>query len=305
MLLNLAISRYAFYWSFPEIVADYMSLFKESGLQIKWHDITPSSIVYKGDLYVDAMKNGLTDLYHAGEWACISRVINSGIGWVVAKSLPSEGTLNSTFSLFVRPDSDVKEPRMLAGRKIAIDLGTGSYYTALQDLESFVSKDKIKFVQIGDPHKRLIALVRGEVDCASLLGPWSELAKVMGMKCLLSTRRKNPTVIVVRRDLEPSTINAFFKAVNHAIELINNEPDRFKKIYFEKVRIILLEMPDEIRSYEDELLKVIKVPRWMKWEPYTKEDFDIAYRWMVERSLVDRGFTYIDVMPKETSIYFR
>ena len=160
--LKLALSAYAFHWSFPEIVAYESGLFRESGIEVDWRNATPPAVTNKTAMYTDLLREGRTDVYHAGEWACINRVAKSDDAWIVAKSDPGKGTLNSTFSIYVRRDSGVAGPADLARETVAIEAGTGSYFIAVQDLERFMPKASVNLVQLGEPHKRLLALMKGK-----------------------------------------------------------------------------------------------------------------------------------------------
>ena len=285
--LHLSLNRYAFHWSYPEIVADKEGFFEEQNLHPVWHDATPTRVVNKTSMYTDLLSSGATDVYHAGEWACINRVLKSSNAWMVAKSPPGKGTLNSSFSLFVRRDSAVSVPEDLGGRTVAIEEGTGAQYTAIVDLERYVKREDIKLVQAGEPHRRLMALLDGSVDSASLVGPWSDIARVLGLRMVLQTERTNPTTIVVRRDTDKDLLEGFFTAVNGAIGMIDADPSRFKEDYVARVRDIAAEANIEITGRA--LAGEVEVSRWERWEAYTRDDFERTYRWMVERGLAEGG----------------
>jgi ABC-type nitrate/sulfonate/bicarbonate transport system substrate-binding protein len=206
---------------------------------------------------------------------------------LVAKSPPAEGTLNRSFALFVREDSGVYTPSDLAGRAVAIEEGTGAQYTAMVDLEAHVPLEKIRLVQVGEPHRRLKALIGGEVESASLVGPWSDIGKALGLRMVLKTKRLNPTTIVVREDAETGLLRRFFKAVNNAIDLMNEHPARFQESYFQRVKSIVDEM--SLGAPLEALRRAVVVPRWSKWEAYTEHDFERAYAWMVDRNLAPPG----------------
>ncbi len=284
--LRLALNAYAFHWAFPEIVADENGLFGSSGVEVAWEDVTPGRATNKTALYTDLLREKKTDVYHAGEWACINRVAKADDSWIAAKSDPGRGTLNSTFSIYVRRDAGIRRPADLAGEGIAIEAGTGSYYTALQDLERFVPRDSVKLVQMGEPHKRLVALLRGEVKAASLVGPWPAIGEVFGLSLLLKTRRTNPTTIVVRKDMDRELFRRFMTATNQAIRVINRDPDRFKGSQFRRVARILEEMPPEFRKRGKEIEENLTVPRWKPWSAYTKTEFSRTSRWMSARNLL-------------------
>lgn len=293
--IKLAVNRYAYHWSFPEIVAEDLGLFEKNSIEIDWFDATPDNITNKGSMYKDLLAGGQTDLYHAGEWACIERVLSDASSVIVAKSSPLPGSLNSSFSLYVKRDSDVKRPSDLAGREVAIEPGTGSFYTALQDLERFIPRGDIKLVQGGEPHRRLELLDAGKVAAASLLGPWTDLADELGMRPIIKTERRNPTTSVVRKQQPLWLLKRFFKSVNNAIEVINRRPEGVRPLYFDWFAKVLPQLPQELRRTGMTLSEVIAVPKWGKWEPYTIFDFVPTYRWMTGRGLARPGASFKDV----------
>lgn len=301
---RLAVNSYAFHWSFPEIVADQMGLFKKWGLRLEWTDATPRKLAKKGSMYTDLLNKGLTDLYHAGEWACIERVLSHAGAGIVAKSSPSNGTLNSTFTLYVGEGSEIRSPEQLANKLVAVEPGTGSFYTALQDLERHMTRDEIKLVHGGEPHRRLMMLARRQVVAASLLGPWADLAEVLGMRAVLRTKRTNPTTAVIRRNQSPEPVSRFFEAVNEAIEMINSGPERVRNIYFESFSRVLAKLPLDIREAGLRMKRKLSASRWEKWQPYMKGDFEKTYAWMLERRLARPKATYRDVLIPNLDLIF-
>lgn len=285
--LNLAVNKYAFHWSYPELLADELGLFAKEEVKVRWIDTTPRAVVNKTTMYTDLLKEKKTDIYHAGEWACIIRVAKSPGTWIIAKSRPGEGTLNSSFALFVRSDSPVRSAEELAGKTVAIEEGTGAQYTAINDLEGHVPRDEIRLVQVGEPHRRLLALMDGQVEAASLVGPWTDIGTALGLRMVLQTTRKNPTTIVVRKDTDPALLRRFFLATSRAIDVMDESPDRLRESYFRRVEAILDEMSLDVPR--ETLRNAVVVPRWSRWERYTQEDFVRAYGWMRERGLAPSG----------------
>ncbi len=299
--LNLALNKYAFHWSYPEILADEQGLYAKNEVEVRWRDATPRDVVNKTVMYTDLLKERETDVYHAGEWACINRVAKSPGTWIIAKSPPGEGTLNSSFALYVRSDSPVQSPADLSGRPVAIEEGTAAQYAAVNDLEDFLPRDEIKFTQVGEPHKRLLSLLDGQVEAASLLGPWSDIGKALGLRKVLQSPRKNPTTSVVRRDTDLELLHRYFRATNQAIELIGQNPEAFRESYMWRVEAILEEM--SLGVPEETLRKAVVVPRWNRWERYTEEDFATTYEWMSLRGLAPRGLVSSDKVASELDAF--
>ena len=287
LTLNLALNKYEFHWSYPEILADEQGLYAKNEVEVRWRDATPREAVNKTLMYTDLLKERGTDVYHGGEWDCVNRVTKYAGTLIIAKSPPGDGTLNSNFSLFVRRDSPVETAADLARRPVAIEEGTGSQYAAFNDLEGLIPRDEIKLVQVGGPHERLLALLDGQVEGASLVGPWSDIGKALGLRMVLNSRRQNPTTSVVRRDTDPELLHRYFKATNQAIDIIGESPEAFRESYTWRVEAILEEM--SLGVPEETLRKTIVVPRWNRWEKYTEEDFTATYEWMSQKGLVPRG----------------
>ena len=301
----MTVNRYNFQWTFPEIVADKLGLFAKHGIDVVWNNVTPKVGTDKGVMYTELLATGKTVLYHAGEWACILRVLGDKGSRIVSKSVPGKGTLNSTFSLFVMKDSKYRSPKDLRDKPVAIERGTGSYYTSLQDLERYIPKDSIKLVQVGEPHKRLQALVAAEVEAASLLSPWTDVAKAISLKEILRTTRSNPTTVVVKDGEDPVMLRRLFVAINEAIDAMNAKPKDFSKMYFSEIAETLLEMPPEISKRAERLRTKLEVPRWNHWIAYTRRDFDQTYRWMVERGLAPEGRSYTEVVAEDAKQVFK
>jgi ABC-type nitrate/sulfonate/bicarbonate transport system substrate-binding protein len=294
--ISIAVNMYNFQWTFPEMVADELGLFEEQGLKARWLDVTPTGLADKASLYTELLKSKKTDTYHAGEWVCILRVLGWEGARIASKSRPSPGTLNATFSLWVRGDSGYASPAGLKNKPVAIEMGTGSYYTTLQDLERFMPRAAAKLVAIGEPHKRFLALLNKEVEGASLLSPWVDFARAAGFVEILKTKRSNPTTIVVRKDDDPDKLRRFFVATNEAIDRMNAKPDEFRELYFKKVERALREMPARVRKMGPGVRKTLGVPKWNHWVAYTKRDFEGTYGWMTERGLAPSGHASAEVV---------
>lgn len=290
--VRIAVNKYAFYWAFPELVAREEGLYSLLGLDVELTSFPLHKNDKKSDVYIEMLHRRVIDLYHCGEQVGISRATKSREGWLVAKSETGKETLNSSFTLLVRPDSKIKRPNELAHRKIAVELGTGSYYTTISDLERFIPIDSIELVQIGEPHERLMALLDGRVFAASLLGAWVDLAVAMGMVSLYRSGRRNPTVMIANRLLDEDSLRRFLSATNNAIRLMNSDPDKYRKFYFEMFMRALADLPPRIRNSALNVSESVKIYKWKEWGVYTKAEFQTTLNWMVERGLASSGVKF-------------
>src|SRR5579862_3454785 len=157
---------------------------------------------------------------------------------------------------------------------------------------------------MGEPSQRLVALLEGRVSGASLLSPWADIARAIGMKEVLKTTRTGSTVVVAGRDLHPDTLRKFFRAVNAAIHLNNDDPASCREEYFQRVHEIVENMPQEITEAAEKLKDTIPIPQWAPWEAFTEKDFHLAYDWMVAHGLAKPGLKYSDLSFMASSSLF-
>lgn len=291
--LNLSINSLAFYWSFPEIVAIEYGYYKDEGLDVEIHDVTPKTKVSnKSEMYMGLQKKGFADAYHAAEWVSITRVVNSPESRIVAWSPWLDDALNASFGLYFKPESGITEPKDLDGKLIVVEGGTGSYYTTIEDLERYISRKRIMLKKVGDPNERLVAVWSGEVSAASLLGVYADIATHIGLSKVMDSKRRKGTLMVAKNDIDAQTLRHFINGTNRAIRTINDNPDEIRRLYFERFKRILTRLPDEIMTMGLELKDRINIPKWSEWQVYPKEEFTESYQWMVERDMVDYGYNY-------------
>jgi len=285
--ITMGFNKFAFHWFFPELVAINEGLFEENNIICRLVELDKEGWADKSDLYITAMQKGLTDLYHCGEWVGVVRVLRGTAGRIAAKSRPTSETLNSSFTIFVSEKSSITSPEDLAGKPVAVEAGTGSYYAARADLERYLTKEEIKLVSISEPHERFKALVRGDVVAASLLGPWAKIANKNGFRPILKTGRDNPTLLIIADRVSDEVASRVIKTLNEAIIRINRDPWRYNNLYFKYFRgAVIAGGVDEkwIEGMESELL----VDRWSPWEPYLYNELVEVSRWLLERNLISK-----------------
>ncbi len=295
-IINQGINNLAYYWSFPEIMAHDKGFYKEEGIDLIIHDVTPSGVVSnKSEMYKDLQKEGKQDIYHAAEYVCLIRAIGNTTGKIVAISSWVKGGVNASFGLYVRPKT-IQKPDELKDKTIAIEKGTGSYYTTIEDLEKFIPRGRIKLQQIGDPHFRLEALVKGEVAAASVMGPYADLAEHMGMVNIIESIRRKGTLMIARNDISTPVLSAYLRATNKAISEINAKPDEYRVFYSKWFSKIIPRFAPQLQKPAKQLKSIMKVPKWKEWKPYSKSDFEDIYRWMVDGKLVEAGHKYTELV---------
>lgn len=228
--------------------------------------------------YQKAFEQGKCDVYRACEWGQIRRTYDNPRGPIVARrpAMVYQG-------VFVLPDSPINATINLAGKSVGVQFHQGSHYSTLAMLEGFVPREDIRVVHAGMVQERYESLMNGEVDAATLMEPWISLAQKNGCKEIIGTFYQGTEN--TREDMDPEVWEAALRAVRKAVKLIN--ADKKKYIHY-----MLDEIPEKYAkqlTVEDFYLPRL---RYVDPAPYTKEQFDRAYNWMVSWDLVGANAKY-------------
>ena len=232
--------------------------------------------------YQKAFEEGRADVYRACEWGQIRRTYENPDGPIVARrpAMVYQG-------IYVRGDSPVNAPIGLAGKTVGVQFHQGSHYCSLAMLEGFVPKDEIDLVHAGTVQERYESMMDGEVDAATLMEPWITLAEKNGCKSIIGTHYQGTEN--ASKSMDQETLDALFRAVGKAVKLIN--ADKKKYIHY-----MLDEIPDEYSRQitpDDFFLPRL---RYVEAVPYTQEEFERAYNWMVSWNLVGVDAKYDDLV---------
>jgi NitT/TauT family transport system substrate-binding protein len=228
--------------------------------------------------YQKAFEQGKADVYRACEWGQIRRTYDNPKGPIVARrpAMVYQG-------IFVRPDSPVNATIALAGKKVGVQFHQGSHYSTLAMLEGFMPRDEINLVHSGTVQERYESLMSGETDAATLMEPWVSLAHKNGCKEVIGTFYQGTEN--AGADLDPKVWEAAMRAVKKAVRLINADKKRY-------IHHMLDEIPQEYASQltpDDFYLPRL---RYVDPAPYTQEEFERAYNWMVTWDLVGANAKY-------------
>jgi NitT/TauT family transport system substrate-binding protein len=212
----------------PELVAYDEGLFEQEGLSIEWADreqgvdkkveisITSPKGVDPFTSHGKLFEQGKADMYNACEWGNYCRVGSAGAG---SRQLGRRAIVTYS-AMVVAPGSPVYTPQQLANRVVGVPFYFGTHYIAMHMLEGFVRRDEIKLCQAPNGSRyRLDAVMKGEIDAATLTEPHITLAEKKGCRTICSAFFHGTEVASDRVDAE--TYAAFNRAVREAVRRIN------------------------------------------------------------------------------------
>lgn len=228
--------------------------------------------------YQKAFEQGKADVYRACEWGQIRRTYDNPKGPIVARrpTMVYQG-------IFVRGDSPVNAPIALARKSVGVQFHQGSHYSSLAMLEGFMPREEIHVVHSGTVGERYEALMSGETDAATLMEPWVTLAHKNGCKEVIGTFYQGTEN--ASQELDPQVWQAALRAVRKAVKLLM--ADKKKYIHY-----MLEEIPEKYAKQltpDDFYLPRL---RYVDPAPYTREEFERAYNWMVTWDLVGANAKY-------------
>lgn len=220
-------------------------------------------------------------------------VVNSACQWGTAcnagagmgKLAPDLYTVGR-FALFTRPGSPVQ--RLADLRDIPVGIGemAGSHFTTLQVLEQVLPKAHIRTVHAGGPGQRLLALLQGEIEAATLLDPEIAIAEARGLRAL--ARGEFLITFWVAPTLSTDVLQAYFRALKRADEALSREPERYLPLWERNV-------PPALKGTYD--YSTFGLGEKFVFEPYTEEMFQqalqFAEKWNLHTHIQESRFSYL------------
>jgi len=267
-------------FSLPWFVARDEGLFEREGVEVEFvkakqpdlprvvedHRLVPSIWVHK------PFEDKEAAVYRACHWGQIRRSFDSGIGGQIIGKRAAIGIQ----ALFSAPGSRFTHPQTLRNERIGVRFHAGSHYATLQQLEGFLERDEIKTVHmsIRDAYE---AVRSGELAAVSLMDPWITLAEKEGFQKIIETHYVGSEIAA--DGVDPEAWELAHRALAEAVRRIN--ADKRKYLHY---LIDALPEPYRGRITADDF----HLPRlrYVDAEPYSREDFDQTYKWLVSWGLV-------------------
>lgn len=283
-------------WNFPRKVAHDRGYFEDEGLDVELVE-KPTSCTEDEDITarknLDLFQKDELDVYSACEWGTIKRTWAISKGNIFAHRPPSS---NVPYTIFTRPETGIEGVEDLANVPVGIKEHSGSHYSTIEALEEHLPREEVEVVHSGRPIKRLRALVKGELDAATLMGPEIAVAESLGLVKVTSFRHGG--AFVGPDELDRETMEKFIRAVNRAIEDINRNPGEFKDHFLDMAESELEQFEEEFDVDWSDLRERIEVPRYDGKIVLTDEkEVENKLTWMQDHELLDSSAVTSRIVP--------
>ena len=179
-------------------------------------------------------------------------------------------------AIVVPAESPIMKATDLAGVEVAVGYHSGSHFSALQALESFLQPDEIKLRFVGMPWDRVEALLQRTVAAANV---WSTALYLLDQQ---GFRRVADTTFMIGflfdNETDPVTVEKYFRGLKRAQAELDLQPEKYKHHHLDGIPVHLRHLVD-VRGFG--------TGERIVFLPYTREMYEHSQRWMHERGLFD------------------
>ncbi len=193
------------------------------------------------------------------------------------------------FSVLTGADSPVETVQDLVGRKVAVADGTIIAYVTERILEQEgMTPADVRFLSVPKIDARLALLGSGGADAVVLPEPLASLAVSQGARKVIDDTSHPQYAFstwTLRKeflDQHPQEVKAFLRALQKAVDHINQDPARYSALMVE-----LKLLPKPLEGW-------FEVPRFVGSEIPTRADFEDALAWARAKGYIDAGMRYED-----------
>jgi NitT/TauT family transport system substrate-binding protein len=275
-----------------EWVAEEKGYFRAEGLDYTFHFVGSPDGVGVGRSYhlngsgavqtTDEVKSGAFETMEAGRTCDISAACHWAVNmaasgqhgkmWGHAYSVTPAG-------IFVAADSPIRKPEDLRGREVGVGFHSGSHFSALQALETFLPAEDTKLKFIGSPNDRVAQLLERRIDSANVFGLQSYIVEQQGFQKVVDTSFMIG-FLISGEDVAMEDVEKYFRALRRAQRDIDVEHQQYTHYY-------LREMADEFKPLVD--VRAFGPGERIVFEPYTQEVYEQTHRWMKKLELFPEG----------------
>lgn len=283
---NLKIEVNNAVFSLPYHVAQERGFFRDEGLDV---ELVPAGSGRDRDKEVpeqpiedhrlvksygwhEGIERGEFCMYRACEWGQIRRTQDSRENARVI----SKRAAVATQAIVVRGDAPYNVPADLHDVLVGVNMHAGSHYVTLALLEGSLARREIRPGHVGGPRQRLRFLEDGRIGAAALMEPWITVAVKRGHKIICEAFYEGAEVGVP--SLDPEAYASVDRAIRRAVDSINEGITPYLKY-------MMHEVPADIAALTEADFYLGRF-RYVYPRPYTPQEYERIYEWMVARDLL-------------------
>ena len=211
-----------------------------------------------------------SDISCACHWT-VNQAASQHIGTMWGKSYVA-----TPGGIMVPPDSPITRPEDLAGVEIAVGYHSGSHFTTIQSLESFLPRDQIKLKFVGSVWARVDVVVDRNVPATTVWGLTYQTLDQLGYRKIVDTSFMIGFMFPQSVDL--ADVEKYMNGMKRAQMDLDFEPERYRHYY-------LNEIPERYQSRVD--VRRFSTGERIVFLPYTEAVYAKTQAWLHERGLFE------------------
>jgi NitT/TauT family transport system substrate-binding protein len=196
---------------------------------------------------------------------------------------------SAMYRILAAKNSNINNPNDLKGVPIGISEGTTIEYTTDRLLtEAGFQPSDIKTIAVPKISDRMALLNSGDLEAATLPEPLSSLAVQNGARVIVDDRQTTKysySTYAFRKaviDAQPKAISAFLAAVEDAVKIINQDPQKWSNLLSEQKLV-----PESLKGS-------FAVPKFVTASIPTQAQWDDVLSWEKDKGLVQADVAYTD-----------
>jgi NitT/TauT family transport system substrate-binding protein len=265
-----------------DFVALEEGYFADEGLEVEidWKTFRGTQAAWKMD-YLERPQDKAVDagvIQGACLWGTISNA-SAGMGLIIPDCYGV-----SPWAIFVRPDSKIRRPEDLKDVPVSVGMRAGSHFNVPFRLEKYLPLENIKTVNTGGFGARLLALLNGEVEAASLLPPQIDMGKQLGLREIIADEFK--TLWWVPESAPQAGVRGYLRALARAEAALEADLPKYLPLWKHSI-------PPEFQDRQWDFSRFSRGERFVN-KPLAREEFaqvlESVGRWGLDDYLKERSF---------------
>lgn len=226
----------------------------------------------KQGAFEDYAQGRACEISSACHWAVnMASATEAGRMWGHAYSLTPSG-------IYVAPESPIRTPEDLADVEVGVSYHSGSHFSTLQGLQSFLDPSRIKVKFIGQLMDRVAAFLDRKTAAAGVFGVGSYMVEQQGFCKIVDTTFMEG--FLFSQDVDVVDVERYFRALRRAQRAVDLEPERYKHHF-------LKEIAEKYHGIID--VRGFGPGERIVFEDYTRDMFERTQRWMHSWNLFEDG----------------
>lgn len=268
--------------SLPFYIALEEGFFAEEGLEVQ--AVPVSSPVERDQLMQAGEIQGMLN-----ELSSTALFNQSAITVQTVQTVRMATESSPVFRILSSPQSGIATPAELAGREIGVSKNSIIEYLTDRILQNEgLTDEQIVVKSVPVIPERFQLLMSGQISAATLPDPLAQAAVAAGaVEVISDTAYPAYSMSVLSFSSETignhrSSLKKFMKAWNKAVDVLNEDPNRFRALFLEKIPV-----PPSVSD-------TFVIPRFAAPQLPREEDWNDVLDWLEDKGLIDDRPSYRD-----------